>query len=219
MKVINPASYIDLTLLTTTASDTDIKNIIEASLKYPFASLCIPPFYVPFAANILKGKRRIGTVIGFPLGYQSKAVKLYEAMDAVKSGADELDVVMNIAAFKSGKYELIRGEIENIVLTNKDIIVKVIIESSYLTDAEEATACKIAIESRAHFVKTSTGFATKGATIGDVKLLVKIVRGKIKVKASGGIKDLDTTLAMINAGASRIGTSSGIQIMEEFMKR
>ena len=219
MNVNALASYIDLTLLNPTATYTDIKNIIEASLKYPFASLCIPPFYVPFAADELKGKRRIATVVGFPFGYQTKRVKTYEAADAVKSGADELDIVINISAFKSGRYELVRDEISNIVLANPGIILKVIVETFYLTDAEKVKACKIIIESRAHFVKTSTGFAPCGATIDDIKLLKKTADGKIQIKASGGIKELDTAMAMINAGASRIGTSSGIQIIEEFRKK
>jgi len=219
MNVNALASYIDLTLLNPTATYTDIKNIIEASLKYPFASLCIPPFYVSFATDELKGKRRIATVVGFPFGYQTKRVKTYEAADAVKSGADELDIVINISAFKSGRYELVRDEISNIVLANPGIILKVIIETSYLTDAEKIKACEIIIESGAHFVKTSTGFAPCGATIDDIKLLKKTADGKIQIKASGGIKELDTAMAMINAGASRIGTSSGIQIIEEFRKK
>ena len=224
------ASYIDLTLLNPTAAYTDIKNIIEDSLKYPFASLCIPPFYVSLAADTVKYKRRIGTVIGFPLGYQTKKVKIYEAADAVKSGADELDVVMNISAFKSGQYKLVRDEISSIVLANPSATVKVIIETSCLIDAEKIKACAIVIESGAHFVKTSTGFSAGGATIDDIKLLKKAADGKIQinphtkgfgvgVKASGGIKDLDTVIRMINAGASRIGTSSGIKIIEEFLKR
>lgn len=213
------ASYIDLTLLNPTAAYTDIKNIIEDSLKYAFASLCIPPFYVPFAADALKQKRRIGTVIGFPLGYQTTKVKIYEAANAVKSGADELDVVMNIAAFKSGQYKFVSDEISDIVLASPGITVKAIIEASCLIDAEKVKACGIIIESGAHFVKTSTGFGAGGATIDDVKLLKKAADGKIQVKASGGIKDLDTVIAMINAGASRIGASSGISIIEEFIKR
>ena len=219
MNVNALASYIDLTILNPTATYTDIKNIIEASLKYPFASLCIPPFYVPFATDKLKGKRRIATVVGFPFGYQTKRVKAYEAKEAVESGAEELDVVMNISAFKSGRYELVQDEIAHIVRSNPGIIVKIIIESFFLTETEKIAACEIAIKSGAHFVKTSTGFSTGCATIDDIKLLSKIAKDRIKVKASGGIKGLDTTLAMIQAGASRIGTSSGIQIVEEFLKR
>ncbi len=212
------ASSIDLTLLKPVVSYRDIENIIEDSLKYPFASLCIPPFYVPFASKKLKGKRRICTVIGFPLGYPAMGLKLYEALDAVKSGADELDVVINLSAFKSGQYDLVRNEIAGIVKANKDIIIKAIIETSYLTDEEKIKACEIAIEAGAHFVKTSTGFGPGGATIDDVKLLVQTAKGRIKVKASGGIKNLHTTLKMIEAGASRIGTSSGISIVEEFLR-
>jgi len=213
------AAYIDLTLLKPTASLQDIENIIQDALKYPFASVCIPPSYVSFAAKEMKGKRRIGTVISFPFGYQTKAVKLYESQDAVESGADEIDVVMNISAFKSGQYELVRDEISSIIQANPDTTIKMIIETSYLTDEEKRTACKIAIEGQAHFIKTSTGFGSGGATIGDVKLLSMAAEGRIKVKASGGIKDLATTLAMIDAGAARIGTSSGIQIIEEFLRR
>lgn len=219
MNASNLAACIDLTLLKPTTSYTDIKAVIEDVIKYPFASLCIPPHYVSYASEKLKGKRRIGTVIGFPFGYQTKAVKLYESAEAVKSGAYELDVVINISAFKSGQYELVCDEISSIVLANPGAIVKVIIEAAYLTDSEKARACEIAIASGAHFVKTSTGFAIGGATTDDVRLLSKIAKGRISIKASGGIKDLDAMLAMINAGAVRIGTSSGVQIVEEFLKR
>ena len=213
------ASCIDLTLLNPAASCADIKKSIRDSLKYPFASLCIPPSYVRLAADTLKGRRRIGTVVGFPFGYQSRPVKLYEAMDAVKSGADELDVVMNLSLFKSGEYEPVLDEIASIVRLNKDTTTKLIIETCYLTDKEKILACELAIKSGAHFVKTSTGFGPGGATIDDVALLAGNAKGRIKVKASGGIKDLNTALAMLNAGASRIGTSSGIKIMEEFLLR
>lgn len=209
------AAYIDLTLLKPTVSLQDIENIIQDALKYPFASVCIPPSYVSFAAKEIKGKRRIGTVISFPFGYQTKTVKLYESQNAVESGADEIDVVMNISAFKSGQYGLVRDEIASIVLSNPSATIKMIIETSYLTNEEKRTACKIAIDSCAHFVKTSTGFSHDAATIEDVKLLSETAEGRIKIKASGGIKDLNTALAMINAGASRIGTSTGIQIIEQ----
>ena len=213
------AGYIDLTLLKPQITAKDIEALVRDAQKYPFASVCIPPCHVSLSAKMLKDSPiKVGTVIGFPLGYQTTSVKLYEASEAVESGAKEIDMVMNISRFKSGEMTTIENEISEIVSALPKIAVKVIIETCYLTEEEKIKACEMAIKSRADFVKTSTGFGSGGATIEDVKLLVKTAEGRIKVKASGGIKTLYDALTMINAGVVRIGTSSGINIVEEFFK-
>lgn len=213
------AGYIDLTLLKPQATVKDVEALISEAQKYPFASVCIPPCHVERAVEMLKGSiTKVGTVIGFPFGYQTTSVKVYEACEAVESGAKEIDMVMNISAFKSGEMAMVQNEISEIVSTLPKIVVKVIIETCYLTNEEKIKACEMAIKSKADFVKTSTGFGSSGATIEDVRLLVKSAKGRIKVKASGGIKTLGDTLKMINAGANRIGTSAGMEIVEEFLK-
>ncbi len=213
------AGYIDLTLLKPQATMKDIEALIINAQKYPFASVCIPPYHVRKAAEILKGSHtKVGTVIGFPCGYQTTSVKLYEAREAVESGAKEIDMVMNISHFKSGELLMLQDEISKIVSALPDIVVKIIIETCYLTNEEKIKACEMTITGKAGFVKTSTGFGSGGATIEDVKLLVKTAEGRINVKASGGIKTLDDTLKMIDAGANRIGTSTGVEIVEEFLK-
>ena len=213
------AGYIDLTLLKPQIATKDIEVFIREAQKSPFASVCIPPCHVRKAAEILKGSHtKVGTVIGFPLGYQTTSVKLYEAREAVESGAEEIDMVMNISAFKSGEMTMVQDEISEIVSALPKIVVKVIIETCYLTNEEIIKACEMTIKSKADFVKTSTGFGPDGATIEDVKLLVKTAKGRINVKASGGIKTFDDTLKMIDAGAMRIGTSAGMKIVEEFLK-
>ncbi len=214
------AEYIDLTLLKPQATMKDIEALIHEAQKYPFASVCIPPCHIRKAAEILKGSHtKVGTVIGFPLGYQTTSVKVYEAREAVEAGAKEIDMVMNISSFKSGEMTMVQDEISSIVSSLTKITVKIIIETCYLTNEEKIKACEMTIKSKADFVKTSTGFGPDGATIEDVILLVKTAEGRINVKASGGIKTLDGTLKMIDAGAMRIGTSAGMAIIEEFLKR
>lgn len=214
------AAYMDLSLLKPQASKKEIEALIYDAQKYPFASVCIPPCYMGLAVKMLKGyPAKVGTVVGFPFGYQTTSVKLYEVHEAVEAGAKEIDMVMNISAFKSGEVEMVQNEISEIVSAIPDVITKVIIETSYLTEDEKVTACEIVIKGGAGFVKTSTGFGSGGATVSDVKLLANTAAGRIKVKASGGIKNLDDALKMIDAGADRIGTSAGINIIEEFLKR
>lgn len=209
--------YIDLTLLRPTTPRADIERLIAKASCFPFALVCIPPCYVALARSIGKGIR-VGTVVGFPLGYQTTTAKLLEAIEAAGAGAVEVDMVMNMAAFKSREWDMVREEIAAVVTAIPKVIVKVIIEVSYLTEDEKARACELVVEGGAHYVKTSTGF-TEGVRVEDVKLLKRIAGGRIKVKASGGIRDLDMALKMIGAGADRIGTSRGIEIMEEFLKR
>jgi deoxyribose-phosphate aldolase len=174
---------------------------------------------VGLAAELLKGSPiKVGTVVGFPFGYQTPKVKLLEARKAVEAGAGEIDMVMNISRFKSGDMNMVEEEISTIVTAVAETVVKVIIETGYLTYEEKIEACGLVIKGGADFVKTSTGFGPAAATEEDVRLLVGAARGRIKVKASGGIRTLDRALKMIGAGAERIGTSSGIEIVEELLR-
>lgn len=211
------ANHIDLSLLKPYAAIKDIESLILDAQKYPFASVCIPPCHVRLAAKSLgESPVKVGTVIGFPFGYQPMDSKLHEACDTVESGADEIDIVMNISMFKSGEPAYVQDEISEIVSALPGIVVKVIIETCYLTNEEKITACELVIKGNADYVKTSTGFGPGGATVEDVKLLANAASGRIKVKASGGIKNLSDALRMIEGGASRIGTSAGVKIVEDF---
>lgn len=221
-KINELASKIDLTLLKPDATINDIENLCKNAIKYKFWSVCVNPFFVKFVSEKLK-KYNIYTctVIGFPLGATTISTKIFEACEALDNGANEIDMVMNISAFKSKNYEYVKNEIKNIVEESKirkpESIIKVIIETCLLTNEEKSIACDIIISSGADFVKTSTGFSKSGATIEDVKLLKKIVNGKLKIKASGGIRNLKQALDMIEAGADRIGTSHGVEIIEELL--
>lgn len=221
-KINELASKIDLTLLKPDATINDIENLCKNAIKYKFWSVCVNPFFVKFVSEKLK-KYNIYTctVIGFPLGATTISTKIFEACEALDNGANEIDMVMNISAFKSKNYEYVKNEIKNIVEESKirkpESIIKVIIETCLLTNEEKSIACDIIISSGADFVKTSTGFSKSGATIEDVKLLKKNVNGKLKIKASGGIRNLKQALDMIEAGADRIGTSHGVEIIEELL--
>lgn len=211
------AKFIDLTLLRPDATRSDVETIIHDAFRYPFASLCIPPYYVEMAAEQLKDSTiKVGTVVGFPLGCQMPHAKLLEAREAVEKGAEEIDIVMNISAFKSGAITVVEDEISKIVSSLPGIVTKVIIETCYLSDEEKRGSCETIIRCNADFVKTSTGFGPTGATVKDIRLLKDVARGRIRIKASGGIKTLTETLEMIDAGAKRVGTSSGIRILREF---
>ncbi|MDR1123159.1 MAG: deoxyribose-phosphate aldolase [Elusimicrobiota bacterium] len=211
---MNLAKYIDHTMLKACAAQADIELLCKEALQYGFASVCVNPFWVPFCARLLKGGDvKVCTVVGFPLGACGAAAKAFEADLAVKEGAEEIDMVINIGALKSGLTDIVGGDIKAVREACAGKILKVIIETSYLTDAEKETACKIAAAQGADFVKTSTGFSGGGATEEDVKLMLKA--GGIKVKASGGIKTRAAALKMINAGAARLGTSSGVKIIED----
>jgi deoxyribose-phosphate aldolase len=213
------AGYIDHTLLRPDITEAELKAFLEEARSQPFASVCIPPSYVELAADILKGSPlKVGTVIGFPLGYNLAKIKELEAMEAVNSGADEIDMVINISALKSGNLTEVRDEISAVASAIKGRTLKVIIETCYLTAGEKLAACDAVIDSAADFVKTSTGFGPAGARVEDIALLYKRASGRIGVKASGGIGSLDDALKMIEAGASRLGSSSGIKILEEYRK-
>ncbi|MFQ5328781.1 MAG: deoxyribose-phosphate aldolase [Thermodesulfobacteriota bacterium] len=216
----NIAPFIDHTILRPDTTTVDIECFVKEAASYPFPSLCLPPSYIALAAQLLRGREiRLTSVVGFPLGFQSSAVKLFEAEEVVRAGGHEIDMVMNIGAFKSGGHRIVSEEIEAVVKAYHGIIVKVIIESCLLSTDEKHAACHLIAESGAHFIKTSTGFSRGGATVADVALLKEAAAGRIQVKASGGIKNLDSALAMIDAGASRIGTSAGVEIVEEQQAR
>ncbi|NLV76252.1 MAG: deoxyribose-phosphate aldolase [Tissierellia bacterium] len=210
------ASMIDHTLLKPNATGEMIDKLCKEAKEYEFAAVCVNPYYVSRAKKYLDGtKVKVATVIGFPLGANTKEVKALETKDAIKNGADEVDMVINIGALKSGEYDIVRDDIRAVVESAKGkAIVKVIIETCLLTDEEKIKACKLAKEAGADFVKTSTGFSTGGATIEDVKLMKDTVGDSLKIKASGGIRDYETAKAMVEAGASRIGASSSIKIVE-----
>ncbi|RLF78816.1 deoxyribose-phosphate aldolase, partial [Thermococci archaeon] len=208
---MNIAKYIDHTNLKSYATKEDIIKLCEEAKKYGFYAVCVNPYRVKLAKEHLKGTDiKVASVIGFPLGATPTEVKVFEAKKALENGADELDMVINIGALKDKNYEYVKKDIEDVtkVAHEKGAIVKVIIETCYLSEEEKEIACKLAMEAGADFVKTSTGFGTGGATIEDVKLMRKVVGDKLGVKAAGGIRTYEEALAMINAGANRIGTSS-----------
>jgi len=208
----NLASYIDHTLLKPIATKADILKLCEEAKHYHFASVCVNPCWVSLCAESLKGTGvKVCTVIGFPLGANTSEIKAAEAALAIKQGADEVDMVINIGALKEGNTDYVYQDILAVRKASEGKILKVIIETSYLTDEEKKTACKLSAKAGADFVKTSTGFSNAGATAEDVKLM-KEASG-IKVKASGGVRTKEDALKMIEAGASRLGASAGIKIV------
>lgn len=210
------ASMIDHTILKASATEEMIKALCQEAIKYNFASVCINPGFVKFAAKELSGTDvKVCTVIGFPLGANSPETKAFEAAKAVEDGAQEIDMVINVGMLKSGNHKYVADEISGVVKASKDALVKVIIETCFLTDEEKVIVCRLAKNAGAHFVKTSTGFGTGGATAADVALMSKTVGASMGVKASGGIRSLSEALAVIEAGANRIGTSSGVSIIDE----
>lgn len=208
----NLASYIDHTLLKPIATKADILKLCEEAKQYHFASVCVNPCWVSLCAEVLKGTDvNVCTVIGFPLGANTSEIKAEEAALAIKQGANEVDMVINIGALKEGDTDRVYQDILAVRKASEGKILKVIIETSYLTDEEKKTVCKLAAKAGADFVKTSTGFSNAGATAEDVKLM-KEASG-IKVKASGGVRTKEDALKMIEAGASRLGASAGIKII------
>ncbi len=220
LSVKDLAKIIDHTILKPNVTLDDVFKVCEETLNYGFAVAMIPPLYVKDALKKCP-ECKIATIIGFPLGYQSLKIKLKEAEEALNNGASEIDMVMNISMFKTGNKEYVLNEISEIVDLAKsvgNIIVKVIIETGYLSDNEIIEASKIVKEAGADYVKSCTGFGPRGVTLHDVYLMYNAVEGKIGVKAAGGIRHAEDTLALISAGASRIGTSSGVRIIEEYKK-
>lgn len=210
------AQMIDHTLLKPEATKQEIITLCEEAKKYHFASVCVNPTWVPLSTECLKDSDvLVCTVIGFPLGASSIQTKIFETKNAILNGAIEIDMVINIGALKSGDLNTVKEEIEAVVEAADGRIVKVIIETCLLTEEEKVIACELAKVAGAHFVKTSTGFSHGGATVEDVMLMRKIVGNKMGVKASGGIRSKEQVEAMIKAGASRIGASKGIEIIEQ----
>ncbi|WP_332646964.1 deoxyribose-phosphate aldolase [Lysinibacillus sp. 54212] len=211
---INYAAMIDHTLLKADATKEGILQICEEAKKYTFASVCVNPTWVKTCAERLDGTEvKVCTVIGFPLGASTSAVKAFETKDAIANGAGEIDMVINIGALKDGDYDKVREDIKAVVDAANGTLVKVIIETCLLTDEEKVKACQLSVEAGAHFVKTSTGFSTGGATAEDIALMRKTVGPDIGVKASGGVRNLEDMQKMIENGATRIGASSGVTIM------
>jgi deoxyribose-phosphate aldolase len=208
------AARIDHTILGAEATKEEVKAKCKEALEYQFASVCVNPAFVELVADELAGSDvKVCTVIGFPLGESTSETKNFEARDAVNNGADELDMVLNLGALKSNNWEVVQEDIEVVVKGAQDKTVKVIIETCYLTDEEKRKACQVIKEAGADFVKTSTGFGTAGAQIEDIRLLKKEVGDDLKIKASGGIGTFDKAVEMIEAGADRIGASSGVEIV------
>jgi len=213
------AKIIDYTNVKATATKNKIGTLCNKAIQYGFACVCVNPFYVKFAANMLKGSSvRLSSTVGFPFGVSLSEIKALEAVKAIEDGANELDMVINIGALKSGDFDVVKQDIAavaDVKRISKDIIVKVIIETACLTRNEKVIACNLAKEAGADFVKTSTGFFGKGATVEDVKLMRQTVGSSVGVKAAGGIRTYADALKMIEAGANRIGTSTAVAIMEE----
>jgi len=213
--------YIDHTILKPEATEEQVIQICIEAKKYGFYSVCVNPYYTSLVRKNLEGSDvKTCIVIGFPLGATDKEVKAFEADNAVNNGAQEIDMVINISALKSKDYDIVEEDIKAVVKSVKNnALVKVIIECCLLSDEEKIKACEISVKAGADFVKTSTGFSSGGAKVEDVKLMRKIVGENIGVKASGGIRDYKTALQMIEAGASRIGASSGVKIVEESLQK
>lgn len=208
------SNYIDHTLLKPTASKTDIKVLCDEAKEHRFYSVCVNSYYVALAKHLLnRSNVKVCSTIGFPLGAMSTESKVFEAVKAVEDGADEIDMVMNIGMLKSKNYVAVYKDICDVKLAIGKTPLKVILEISELSKNEILKACQICLDAKADFIKTSTGFSKGGATLTAVKMIKKTIKDRAKIKASGGIKDSETALKYIDAGADRIGTSSGINIV------
>lgn len=210
------AKYIDHTLLKADAQKGEIEKLCSEAKEYSFASVCVNPTWVKLASELLKDTEvKVCTVIGFPLGATSSETKAFETKNAIENGATEVDMVINIGALKSGNIEAVERDIRAVVEAAKgQALSKVIIETSLLTEAEKVTACELSVKAGADFVKTSTGFSSGGATVEDIRLMRKVVGPNVGVKASGGVRSALDAKKMIEAGATRIGASSGIAIVK-----
>ena len=212
----------DHTCLYAYATEAHMKKLCDEARAYNFAMVAVNSVQVKLCKKFLKDTDvHVGAAIGFPLGQTTIASKVFETVDAIQNGADEIDYVINITELKDGNYDYIREEMRQIVAECRkaNVISKVIFENCYLTQEEKEILCKIALEVKPDFIKTSTGFGTGGATLDDVKLMKSIVGDAVKVKAAGGVRDLETCMAMVEAGAERIGTSAAVKISEEFVSR
>lgn len=208
---------IDHTVLRPEATKSDVLRLCEEAKAHGFTVIFVPPCYVDEAAAAIAGMDiRLGIPIGFPLGGHTTRTKVAEAVEAVSRGARVLDMVLNVSRLKSGDHDYVRMDIAEVVKATPGVEHKVILETCYLTQEEKRTACHLVVEAGAEYVKTSTGFGAAGATVEDVRLMKNAVAGKAKVKASGGIRDWETTLAMLKAGADRIGTSASLTILHQW---
>lgn len=205
--------YIDHTQLKAVSTWEDIQKLCQEAIRYQTASVCIPPAYVKRVAETFGDALNICTVIGFPLGYQTCAVKIFEAKDAVANGAQEIDMVINIGELKNQNYEQVKDEIRAVKEAIGDHVLKVIIETCYLTEEEKKIMCRLVTEAGADFIKTSTGFGTGGATMEDILLFKEHIGSQVKMKAAGGVRTVQDLQEFVATGCSRIGTSSGVSIL------
>lgn len=213
---MNYNKMIDHTVLKADTPLETIKRICDEAMEYGFASVCINPCHVAYCADYLKDSDvNVCTVIGFPLGANTSAVKAFETKDAIANGADEIDMVMNIGALKDKNYDLVRDDVKAVVEAANGTLVKVILETCLLTEDEIKKACELCVEAKADYVKTSTGFSTRGATIKDVRIMKEAVHGKAKVKAAGGVRTPEDMVKIVAAGADRIGTSAGCSLVKK----
>ena len=213
----NLPSLIDHTVLKPDATKTDVLRLCQEAKQHGFTVIFVPPSYVDEAVAAVAGTTiRVGIPIGFPLGGHTTKTKVAEAVEAVARGAQVLDMVINVSRLKSGDHDLVRVDIAEVVRATPTAEHKVILETCYLTQQEKLTACRLAVEAGADYVKTSTGFGSAGATVEDVRLMKAAVAGRANVKASGGIRDWKTALALLEAGADRIGTSASLKILDEW---
>ena len=213
---MNYNKMIDHTVLKADTPLETVKRICDEAMEYGFASVCINPCHVAYCADYLKDSDvNVCTVIGFPLGANTSATKAFETKDAIANGADEIDMVMNIGALKDKNYDLVRDDVKAVVDAANGTLIKVILETCLLTEDEIKKACELCVEAKADFVKTSTGFSTRGATIEDVKIMKAAVQGKAKVKAAGGVRTHEDMVKIVEAGADRIGTSAGCSLVEK----
>lgn len=213
---MNYNKMIDHTVLKADTPLETVKRICDEAMEYGFASVCINPCHVAYCADYLKDSDvNVCTVVGFPLGANTSAVKAFETKDAIANGADEIDMVMNIGALKDKNYDLVRDDVKAVVEAANGTLVKVILETCLLTEDEIKKACELCVEAKADYVKTSTGFSTRGATIEDVQIMKVAVQGKAKVKAAGGVRTHEDMVKIVEAGADRIGTSAGCSLVEK----
>ncbi len=213
---MNYNKMIDHTVLKADTPLETVKRICDEAMEYGFASVCINPCHVAYCADYLKDSDvNVCTVIGFPLGANTSAVKAFETKDAIANGADEIDMVMNIGALKDKNYDLVRDDVKAVVEAANGTLVKVILETCLLTEDEIKKACELCVEAKADYVKTSTGFSTRGTTIEDVRIMKEAVHGKAKVKAAGGVRTPEDMVKIVAAGADRIGTSAGCSLVKK----
>lgn len=211
----NLAAYIDHTLLKPEATKLQIRKLCEEALEHHFYAVCVNSGLVSTCREVLRSSKvLIASVVGFPLGANDSATKAFETSRAINLGASEIDMVLNIGALKAGEFGFVVRDIFDVVRAAEGKVVKVILETSVLTNEEKKKACELSLEAGAHFVKTSTGFGGGGASVEDIELMKSVVLGRAKIKASGGIRDLETAKKMIQAGAVRLGTSSGVALVK-----